>query len=85
MAADRYQEIHVIRDPDGVVAVITEKIDDGFLSFAFMKEYENNGQVKRTGFLHRRHAAAVRRLLDQTLEWIDRATERQQAKRLGGR
>ena len=78
----RYRDVHVIRDPDNVVAVITEKIDDGFYSYSFMKEYERDGEVVRTSFLHRRHGAAVRRLLPQVEEWIDKNIEQQRAKRL---
>lgn len=85
MADSRYRDVHVIRDPDGVVAVITEKVGEGFFSYSFMKEYEVGGQVRRTSFLHRRHAAAVRRLLAQVEEWLDRNIEQQQAKRLAGR
>ncbi len=82
MSSSRYQEVHVLRDPDGVIAVITQKIDDGFHSYAFMKEYERGGEVVRTAYLQRRHGAAVRRLLPQAEEWIDRAIEQERAKRL---
>jgi AraC-like DNA-binding protein len=76
MSRDNFSEIEVLRDPDGIVAVITQRADTSYLSFSLMKEFEREGQVVRTSFLNRRHIAAVKRLLPRVEEYLDHASER---------
>ena len=64
----------------GVVAVITERLSDGRISFMLTREFELEGKTKRTTYLNTRHLPAVRRLLadlEERLELIeDRIRER---------
>jgi hypothetical protein len=75
MIENRYREIETLRDPDGVVAVITERTDTGHLSFRIQKEYEAQGQVKATSYLGRRHCDAVVRMATKAGERIDILTD----------
>ena len=77
----QYEEVEVLRDPDGVAIVITKRIDAPFHSFAIVKEFERDGQVIRTNFLARRHAAGIRRLLTKLEAWIDQEVDRAAAPR----
>ncbi len=80
-----FTEVAVLRDPDGLVCVITEKPAPpggrAMQSFAIVKEYERDGKVLRTGFLNRRHVDAARRLLDQAAAWLDQKADRETARR----
>ena len=68
----RYREVETLRDPDGVVAVITERTDTGHLSYRIQKEFvAGDGQVKATSYLGRRHLQAIRRLCDQLEDRLD--------------
>lgn len=67
----RYQEVETLRDPDGVIAVITENTDSGRLSFRIQKEFESQGEVKATSYLGRRHIDAIRRLADRLEDRLD--------------
>lgn len=71
MIENRYREVETLRDPDGVIAVITERTDTGQLSFRIQKEYELKGQVKATSYLGRRHCDAVIRLAKLAGDRID--------------
>jgi hypothetical protein len=71
MTQNRYREIETLRDPDGVIAVITERTDTGHFSFRIQKEYESRGEVKATSYLGRRHIEGVIRLTKQAGERID--------------
>jgi hypothetical protein len=46
------------------------------LSYMFAKEFERDGQIVRTGYLNRRHTAALRRLVAKVEEWLDQEVER---------
>lgn len=85
MAASEYKEVEVLRDPDGVICVITERqntADRRYHTFAFFKEFPNSdGSPGRSSFLARRHTGAMRRLLGQLEEWMDRAVEQTYASR----
>ena len=74
----RYREIKTFHDQDGVVCVVTERLDTDtpYHSFAFFKTYEKNGQPCRTSYLSRRHTAAIRRLLVQLEEFLDQEVEK---------
>jgi hypothetical protein len=79
-----WTEIEVLRDPDGVICVITEKVEAGqrYHSYALMKEYIKDGEPRRSLFLSRRHTTAARRLLVRLEEWLDQTADRQGAARL---
>lgn len=72
----RYKEVETLRDPDGVICVITERVDTGHLSFRIQKEFESSGEVKATSYLGRRHIPAINRLLKQVGDRIDVHTDR---------
>lgn len=76
-----YIPIEVVADPDGVVAVITEREKDGRVSFAIFREYEEKGRTKRTAYLARRHIAAVRRLCNDLEERLEQAEDRARARK----
>ena len=76
-----FRVVETIRDPDGVIAVITERVIDGRISFSFARELEREGKTTRTNFLARRHLPAVRRLLDDLVDRLELAEDRTRAKR----
>lgn len=67
----RYREVETLRDPDGVIVVITERVDTGHLSYRIQKEFESHGEVKATSYLGRRHIGAIRRLCDVLEDRLD--------------
>ena len=82
MSRNRYKEVEVLRDPEGVSAVITERTNTGHLSFRIQKEYEDHGEIKVTSFLSRRHIPAIRRILEQIEDRLDIHVERQKLSRI---
>ena len=76
-----FQVIEVIRDPDGVVAVITERLDNGRISFMLAREFELNGETRRSAYLNPRHLTAVRRLIADLEERLELAEDRAREKR----
>jgi hypothetical protein len=75
MTENHYREIETIKDPDGVIAVITQRMDTGHLSFRIQKEYEAGGQVRATSYLGRRHIEAIERLVVRVGDRIDILTD----------
>lgn len=80
----RYKEIETLRDPDGVIAVITQRLDTGHLSYRIQKEFESNGEVKATSYMGRRHLAAVGRLLPLIADRLDVHVDRLKLSRARG-
>ena len=78
---DTYKEVEVVRDPDGVIAVISEHIKDGRCTFMLAREFEKDGETKRSAFLARRHIGAARRLLNDLEERLEITEDRSRAKR----
>jgi len=78
-AKNEFRVIETIADPDGIVAVITERIRDGRVSFMIAREFEQNGETKRSAYLARRHIAAVRRLIADLEERLELAEDRARA------
>jgi hypothetical protein len=76
-----FRTIDCLRDPDGVVALVTERIADGRVSFSISKEYDRNGKQERTAYLSRRHIDACRRLLDQLADRLELLEDQSRAKR----
>lgn len=78
---NNFTELEIVRDPDGVIAVVTERAKDGRVSFMIAREFEVDGQTKRSAFLARRHLPAVRRLLADLEERLEIVEDRSRAKR----
>lgn len=76
----QYTEVEVVRDPDGVVAVITERARDGRVSFMLAREFDRDGQPQRSAYIARRHLPAVRRLLADLEDRLEAAEDRARAK-----
>ena len=73
MNESRYREVETLRD-DCVVATITKRIAaDGKTHFSFrlQREFEQNGKIKVTSYLGRRHIPAVVRIVGQVQDRID--------------
>ena len=81
----RYNETDIIKDPDGVIAVITERVSDGAISFGIYREFDRGGRTERSKFLARRHVAGARRLLDDLEERLEQLEDQSRAKRRGGK
>ncbi len=82
MAKDNYRDIELVRDEEGVVALISEHILSGRLSFMIAREFERGGDTMRTAFLQRRHLSAAHRILDQLEAKLDSLEDRtREAKR----
>jgi hypothetical protein len=76
-----FRELEIIRDPDGVIAVISERIRDGRVSFMLNREYELGGVTKRSSFLAARHLPAIQRLLSDLSERLELAEDQTRARR----
>lgn len=79
----QFNELEVIRHPDGVVAVITERLRDGRVSFMIAREYDDGGEVKRSAYIARRHLPAARQLLNDLEDRLELAEDRTRARRRG--
>lgn len=78
---DEFRVIETVRDPDGVIATVTERVRDGRVSFSIAREYTSNGQTKETKYLSARHVPAVVRLLNDLQEKLELHEDRARAKR----
>ena len=76
-----FRVLEVVRDPDGVIAVITEREKDGRVSFSIAREFDVDGKPRRTAYLKRIHIAAIRRLLNDLEDRLELAEDRTRAKR----
>jgi len=76
-----YREIETVRDDDGVIAIITERIATGHLSYRIMREYDMAGETKITPYLGRRHGEGVRRITRKVQDRIDILTDTARQKR----
>ena len=76
-----FKVIEVVRDPDGVIAVVTEREKDGRVSFSIAREFTQGETSKRTNYLKRIHIAAIRRLLNDLEDRLELAEDRARAKR----
>lgn len=78
---DRYREVETLRDPDGVIAVITQRTDTGYFSFRIQKEYAIHGEVRATSYLGPHHIEAGMRLLQQVHDRIAILSDRARVSR----
>jgi hypothetical protein len=80
-----FDVIEIVRDPDGVIAVVTERKRDGRISFMISREFEmsDGGSIvtKRSSYLNTRHLPAVRRLLTDLEDRLELAEDRAREKR----
>jgi len=81
----RYVELETLRDDDGVIAIITERVTGaprrvGDLSFKIQKEFESSGELKASSYLGRRHIPAIERLVRRVEDRIDILTDRARRK-----
>lgn len=76
----QFEELKTIRDPDGVIAVVTKRIRDGRISFTIAREFEEKGVTRRSAYLAARHMPAVRRLLNDLEEILELEEDRARAK-----
>ena len=78
---NEFEVVEVIRDPDGVVAVITKRTRDGRVSFMLAREFELDGDTKRSAYMNSRHLPAVRRLLADLEDRLELAEDRARAQK----
>ncbi len=76
-----YKELETVAHPDGVIAVITENISSGAISFGIYREFEREGKTSRGSYLARRHLPAVRELLADLEDRLEAIEDRARAKR----
>lgn len=79
-----HEEVHVLRRDDGVIAVITRyNAGKGMhrYSFSFYKEYDRNGEIRRSHWLDRRHLESIRELTDEADRWLATEEDRLRAAR----
>jgi hypothetical protein len=79
--SDAYEVKEIIRDPDGIIATITERRRDGQISFAIAREFEKDSKTTRTAFLRRRHLPALQRVVNELGERLELAEDRARARR----
>ena len=50
---DRFRELDVLRSADGLVGVISQRIETGVITFMIMREFplSNSGQMQKTSFI----------------------------------
>lgn len=77
-----FWEVAEIRDRDGVVAVITEKARDGRHSFAFFREFEVDGKIRRSNYLSVQHIPSLVSILRELARHLEAMEERAKAVRL---
>ncbi len=68
-----------IRDPEGVIAILSRRRSNGQLSVAVMKEFDRDGQTERTSFMQRRHIDAAIRVLTIARDEMDRMEDQTHA------
>lgn len=78
---DEFRIVETVKDPDGVIAIITERVRDGRVSFSLAREFDSGGETKRTSYLSVRHLPAVQRLLSDLSEKLELYEDRARAKR----
>jgi hypothetical protein len=76
-----FRDIAEIRDADGIVAVITERVSDGRLSFGLFREFEKAGKTQRSAYLAHRHIPGGRRLMAELDKRLEQMEDRSRAAR----
>ena len=78
---EKFKVVEEVVDPDGVVAVITERVKDGRISFMISREFEVDGKTQRSAYLNTRHIPAVQQLLADLAERLELAEDRAREKK----
>lgn len=69
-AKDRgFNDIDVLRNTDGIIAIISQRRSNGAYTIAVMKEFERDGQIERTQFISEH-------LFDSYQDMVQRAIDR---------
>lgn len=71
MASAGYREVKILREDNGVCALITERVDTGHISFSLFKEFSVGNETKRSKFFGGRHIATLRKLLNKVADEIE--------------
>ena len=79
----KFTEVEIARHPDGVIAIVTEDVENGRMSFSLAREFEKRGTTHRTQFLGRRHIPAAKALLTDLEEHLETLEDRARARRRG--
>lgn len=58
-----YEDVDEVRDPDGIVAVVTRRLSHGTFTIGLFKEFKRDGVQERTNFFELKHLPAIRRVL----------------------
>jgi hypothetical protein len=66
-----YEDVDILRDADGIIAIISRRISTGSYSVALMKEFERDDRTERTSFVPRKGIDAGKRILDRAADRID--------------
>lgn len=59
-----YEDIDEVKDPTGIVAVVSRRRSNGALTVGIFKEFDRDGVRERTNFFGLMYFPAVRRVLD---------------------
>lgn len=78
---EKFRVIETLVHPDGVVAVITERVKDGRISFMISREFEIEGRTQRSAYLNSRHIPAVREVLNDLVDRLELVEDRARAKK----
>lgn len=78
---EKFRVVETIKHPDGVIAVITERVKDGRISFNISREFELDGNTQRTAYLNSRHIPAVREILNDLVDRLELVEDRTRAKK----
>ena len=49
--SDLFRELDVLRNAEGMKAVISQRISNGTITFAIVREFTRDGKVETTGFI----------------------------------
>lgn len=79
--SDEFRVLEIVKDPDGVVAEITERVRDGRVSFSLGREFTSNGATQKTKYFSARHVASLVRMLGDLQERLEAHEDRTRAKR----
>lgn len=69
-APPQYIDIDEIRDPEGIVAVMSQRLSNRAITFAVFKEFERDGRPERTSFIAASLRAPFRRVIDLVFERV---------------
>lgn len=81
---EKFTVVDTVVHPDGVIAVVTERIRDGRISFMISREFEIDGKTQRSAYLNTRHIPAVVQLLGDLSERLELIEDRARARKRNG-